>query len=213
MAIGDILQSISVQGIARNVSDLGSCTLSYFRMATPPPLHKANRAWNDPINGDAYGLFWVYDQNVNGVSCDDVTVAQDLQMLAEYNVRCFCLSEMYLDWNRSYVKSDYLARLHKIWRYSATLFLLIEMESSSDYMTGGTLTSTVDKWSLRVFKRESDPSGKGRWSSQTLVGKQNYKLTIIMGYQCVCNTGGENSAWTQEKIFMQDQQSRKSPNS
>jgi hypothetical protein len=47
---------------------------------------------------------------------------------------------------------------------------------------------------------------------QTLMGKQNYKLTIIMGYQCVCNTGGEISAWTQEKIFMWDQQSRKSPN-
>jgi hypothetical protein len=96
---------------------------------------------------------WVYYQNVNGVTRDDVTVAQDLQTLAEYNVGCFCLSETNLDWNRSYVKSDYLARLHKIWRYSATLLSLIEMESSSDYITGGTLTSTVDKWSSQVFKR------------------------------------------------------------
>jgi hypothetical protein len=88
MAIVDILQSVSVQGIARNVSDLGSCISSYFRMATPPPQHRVNRKWNDPINGDANGLFQVYYQNVNGVTHDDVTVAQDLQTLAKYDIGC-----------------------------------------------------------------------------------------------------------------------------
>jgi hypothetical protein len=33
------------------------------------------------------------------------------------------------------------------------------MESSSDYITGGTLTATVDKWSSRVFKKDADTSG------------------------------------------------------
>jgi hypothetical protein len=56
------------------------------------------------------------------------------------------------------------------------------MESSSDYMTGGTLTSTVDKWSSRVLTKESDPSGMGRWSSQTLAGRKNTKIMIITGY-------------------------------
>jgi hypothetical protein len=33
---------------------------------------------------------------------------------------------------------------------------LIDMESSLDYITGGTLTSTVDWWSSQVCKKDSD---------------------------------------------------------
>jgi hypothetical protein len=85
------------------------------------------------------------------------------------------------------------------------------MELSLDYMTGGTLTSTVDKWSSRVYKKQPDPSGMGRWSSQTLVGKKDSKIMIITGYQCMWNSSGDNKAWNQEKIFMRDCQSRQSP--
>ena len=86
------------------------------------------------------------------------------------------------------------------------------MESSSDYVTGGTLTSTVDRWSSRVSKKDSDPSGMGRWSYQTLVGKRNSKITIITGYRCVHNTSGDSSAWTLQSIFMKDRQSKTAPN-
>jgi hypothetical protein len=85
------------------------------------------------------------------------------------------------------------------------------MESSSDYMTGGTLTSTVDKWSSRVLTKESDPSGMGCWSYQTLAGRKNSKIMIITGYRCVQNSSGDTSIWNQEKIFMRDRQSRQSP--
>jgi hypothetical protein len=95
-----------------------------------------------------------------------------------------------------------------MWNYSATSFSLIDMESSLDYITGGTLTSMVDQWSSRVFKKDSDPLGMGCWSYQTLVGKQNSKIMIITGYCCVCNTSGDSSAWTLQSIFMKDQQSK-----
>jgi hypothetical protein len=72
-----------------------------------------------------------------------------------------CLSETNLDWNRSYVKYNFLSRQHKTWKHAATTFSAIEMESSSDYMTGGTLTSTVDKRSSRVYKKQPDSSGMG----------------------------------------------------
>jgi hypothetical protein len=107
--------------------------------------YKDNQAWNDLINGDAKGLFWVYYQNVHGVPCNDVHLLQDLQALAKNDVSCFCLSETNLDWNRPYVQSEYLARQQKTWVYSATSFSLINMESSLDYMTGGMLTSMVDR--------------------------------------------------------------------
>jgi hypothetical protein len=173
---------------------------------------KFNRAWNEPINQDAKGLFRLYYQNVHGIPCDDVNLLQDLQALAEYDVSCFCLSETNLDWNQTYVWSEYLARQRKMWKYSATSFSSIDMESSLDYITGGTLTSTVDRWSSRVCKKDSNPSGMGRLSYQTLVGKQNSKITIIIGYHCVCNTSGDSSAWTLQFIFMKDRQSKTEPN-
>jgi hypothetical protein len=43
----------------------------------------------------------------------------------------------------------------------ATSFSSINMESSLDYMMGGTLMTMVDHWSSCVFKKDSDPSGMG----------------------------------------------------
>ena len=191
---------------------LRSLISSFFESTEAQPEYKNNRAWNEPINQDAKGLFCVYYQNVHGIPRDDVNLSQDLQALAEYDVGCFCLSETNLDWNRPYVRSEYLSRQRKTWKYSATSFSSIDMESSSDYVTGGTLTSTVDRWSSRVFKKDSDPSGMGRWSYQTLVGKRNSKITIITGYRCVRNTSGDSSAWTLQSIFMKDRQSKTAPN-
>lgn len=63
-----------------------------------------------------------------------------------------------------------------------------------------------------MFKKNSDPSGMGRWSYQNLEGKQNSKVTIITRYWCAPNTSGESSAWTQQSIYMKDRESIKSPN-
>jgi hypothetical protein len=46
------------------------------------------------------------------------------------------LSETNLDWKKHYMKNDYLAQQWKTWTYAKTSFSLIDMESSSDYMTG-----------------------------------------------------------------------------
>jgi hypothetical protein len=62
-----------------------------------------------------------------------------------------------------------------------------------------------------VFHKDTDPSGMGRWSYQTLVGKKNTKITIITGYRCVPNASTDSSAWTQQRIFMRDRQSKTSP--
>jgi hypothetical protein len=147
MAIGDILPTVSVQGITKSVAGLGSYISTYFSTNAAPLKHMPYKAWNDPINVDVNGMFWIHYQNVHGVPRDDVALAQDLQALAEFDIGCFCLSETNLDWNRPYVQSDFLARQWKTWKHAATSFLSIDIESSSDYITGSTLTSTVDRWS------------------------------------------------------------------
>jgi hypothetical protein len=107
---GDILPSVSAQGIADSISGLGSYITMYFRTNATPLKHMSNKAWKDPINGDAKGMFQIYYQNVHGVPRDDIDLAQDLQVLVEFDIGCFCLSETNLDWNRPYVRVDYLAR-------------------------------------------------------------------------------------------------------
>jgi hypothetical protein len=202
MAIGVTVPTASTQTSAEKMAGLRSYIMLFFEPTEVQLEYKSNKAWNDPINGDANGSFQVYYQNVNRVPCKDVSLSQDLQALAEYNIGCFCLLETNLDWNRPYVRSKYLAQQQKTWRHSAISFSLIDMKSFSDYMTGGLPPSILD----------SDPSGMGRSSYQTLVGKQNSKVTIITGFQCIQNTSGDSSAWTQQSIYMKDHKSIKSPN-
>jgi hypothetical protein len=129
MTIGDILPSVSAQMIADSITGLGSYITTYFRTNDTQLKHTSNKAWNDPINGDAKGMFRIYYQNVHGVPRDDVALVQDLQVLVEFDIGCFCLSETNLDWNR---QADYLARQRKTWKHSTTSFASIDMESSSD---------------------------------------------------------------------------------
>jgi hypothetical protein len=82
-----------------------------------------------------------------------VSAAQDLEALSAFDVGFLCFSEMNLDWNRPYVKYDFLTWQQKIWKHAATSFSSFKMESSSDYMTGRTLTSTGDKWSSHFPER------------------------------------------------------------
>jgi hypothetical protein len=110
MVIGVNNPTISVQSALEHYSGLRSYITSFFEPTEAQPEYKANKAWLDKINGDANGAFQVYYQNVHGIPRDDVNLSQDLQVLAEYDVGCFCLLETNLNWNRPYVKSEYLLR-------------------------------------------------------------------------------------------------------
>jgi hypothetical protein len=153
-----MVTGIGLRGMIRDeVSNGLSFITSFFASIEPQPQY----SWNNPINGNLEGMFRVYYQNIHGILRDDVMLDQDLQALADYDVGCFCLSETNLDWKKYYVKNDYLARQWKTWTYAKTSFLSIDMESSSEYMTGRLLTLAVGSWSSRVLDSEADPSGMG----------------------------------------------------
>ena len=120
---------------------------NFFTTPEQPPQYKTNEPWNNPITDDSQGLFRIYYQNVHGIPRDNMLLDQDLRSLAEHDVGCYCLSETNLDWKRHYVRNDFLARQRKTWQYAKTAFSSIDLESSSDYMTGGTVTSAVGSWS------------------------------------------------------------------
>jgi hypothetical protein len=58
----------------------------------------------------------------------------------------------------------------------------IDLPSTSDFQTVGTVTSAVGSWCTRVLTAKTDPSGMGRWSCLTFIGRQNRWISIITGY-------------------------------
>jgi len=60
----------------------------------------------------------------------------------------------------------------------------VPCERDSAYKPGGTLTATTDKWTSRsTGKPLVDPSGLGRWSGISFLGKQGKRLSIITAYR------------------------------
>jgi hypothetical protein len=57
------------------------------------------------------------------------------------------------------------------------------MESPTDHITGGIITSALGSWSSRVLSAEQDPTGMGRWSKLLFTGKKqryHYSLGTIV---------------------------------
>ena len=52
----------------------------------------------------------------------------------------------------------------------------------SSFQAGDTVTATMGAWATWASTSESDPSGLGRWSSQTFNGKSEKRLTVITAY-------------------------------
>jgi hypothetical protein len=98
-----------------------------------------------------------------------------------------------------------------MWKYAKLSFSSIDMESTADYITGGMVTSALGSRSSRVLSTDKDPTGMGRWSELLLTGKKQTMILLFTRYCCV-HSNGDASAWTNEKIFMKDQQSAKSAN-
>jgi hypothetical protein len=50
----------------------------------------------------------------------------------------------------------------------------------------------------------------GQWSSLTFIGRQHRCITVVTSYRCV-RSSGDNSAWTQEKVFLRTKLNQVNP--
>jgi hypothetical protein len=99
---------------------------------------------------------------------------------------------------------EFLGQQCSVWKGQGgikTAVSSINLDSLLDYQTGGTVTSAVGPWCTQVLSTNSDPSGMGRWSSLTFIGRQHHRITIVTGYRCI-QSSGNTSAWTQEKVYL-----------
>jgi hypothetical protein len=108
---------------------------------------------------------------------------------------------------------EFLTQQRLIWKGhggAKSALSSIDLDSTSDFQTGGTVTSAVGSWCTRVLAAETDPSGMGRWSCLTFIGRQNRRISVITGYRCV-RSPSDCSAWTQEKVFLWAKHNKQCP--
>jgi hypothetical protein len=142
-----------------------------------------------------------------------VLLNHDLSILQDFHVSCFSLAETNLNWHRPHVKMEFLGQQRSVWKGQGgvkTALSSINLDSLFDYQTGGTVTSAIGPWCTQVLFTDSDPSGMGRWSSLTFIGRQHRRITVFTGYRCI-QSSGNTSAWTQEKVYLRAKLNQSNP--
>jgi hypothetical protein len=142
-----------------------------------------------------------------------VSLGQGLSFMQQFDVSCFCFAETNLNWHRPHVQMNFLTQQRTIWKGlggAKSALSSIDLDSASDFQTGGTATSAVGAWCTRVLATETDPLGMGRWSCLTFIGHQNRRISVVTGYRCVRSLG-DNSVWTQEKFFLRAKLNKANP--
>jgi hypothetical protein len=142
--------------------------------------------WGDTIHCPPGELHRVYFQNLDGLRNDSEEIDLYVETMLQYQVGTFCWTDPSLDFLQSPAKSK--LRFHTLahFKTARTAFSSsnIPNEGNSLYKPGGTLTTTTGKWTTRcVGQPLSDPSGMGRWSGLSYLGKNGRRLSIITGYR------------------------------
>ena len=142
----------------------------------------------------------LYFQNVNGLT--HTSMLEDyryyMSCLQAYEVDIVGLSETNTCWNHSHLSSDFRSAVHSFHKqskisYGSPSHSIDSCPTKKHHQDGGNLTLVKGPMAARVHGDDiQDPSGLGRWSGFTLLGKRNQRLTVITSYR-VCH-GSPSSA-------------------
>jgi hypothetical protein len=98
-------------------------------------------------------------------------------------------------------KKHISGELRRFWKRTCISFSSSDHRpvTKSSYQPGGTLTLVGNPWSSRT-NTSADPTGMGRWTTATIQGRDNTKITVYTVYR-VCHgtiaTAGPNTAFSQ----------------
>ena len=163
-----------------------------------------NQQW--PSNDNK--TYRLMGQNVNGISYFNDYIEWEMQLnyMDEFQVDTMCINEVNLDTNKPEVRESMFKKLKKLDPYakmskssSPTLY------NESAFKMGGTLTITRGNWSGHISDQGSEKLG--RWSYQTLEGKNGKQIIFINAYR-VCKAKSDSTSGTirsqQEKDLLED---------
>jgi hypothetical protein len=96
------------------------------------------------------------------------------ECLSELAVDVAGKSETKLNWNLPTVSAKFQqtgCKQHGASKIATSQYQIPFSTEVSSFQAGGTVTTTMGAWTTRATTSQSDPSGLGRWSSQTFNGK------------------------------------------
>ena len=175
--------------------------------------YRENTAWGDPLDEKPENVTRVYCLNVNGFTLDRrggkfedfcktaTDVQADIVGCQEHN----------LDTTQSVVKSilyDTSRRVCRVWKRSKLHFGTTPIPFANMYKPGGTLLASLHNTAGRVISHNIDKWG--RWTSQTLRGKHDRRITIVNVYQVVADTPGTGmvTSATQQRSLLLESEDR-----
>ena len=164
-----------------------------------------NIPWGD-LMSPCHNTCRIVLQNINGMQDKAKTIGE---RSVEMNISVLGLIETNTDWKHKAKDSSETELLKTknaikaFYNRVAFSFSHSAIRFKHRYQPGGTLTITNSKWATRS-NTSTDPTGMGRWSSITMSGKKDRKVTIISAYR-VCDqrfaTAGPKTAYRQQYIM------------
>ncbi len=168
-------------------------TIHGYFSSTNPSLSEADdsSAWGDSILEDPSEFHRIYFQNIDGVRNDSDELDLYISSMAHYNIGTFCWADPGLDFSQfpiqQKVKQPLSARSYFSAAKSAFSSSVLPRDSTapaSGYQPGGTLTVTKNQWASRSIGAQLlDPTGMGRWSGLSYLGKQGKRLALLTAYR------------------------------
>ena len=162
----------------------------YFssKSSTISSIPESEDTWGDSVHDDPGDLHRVYFQNVDGIRNDMDEIALCISSMAQIQVGTFCWADPGLALSQPSVHRSISSPLRSHFPTVRSAFsssvLPASLTLNSSYQNGGTFMATTGKWTTRsAGKPLVDPSGLGRWSGLSFLGKGNRRLAILTAYR------------------------------
>jgi hypothetical protein len=184
--------SLPPQGSLNSIETLHQISTSHH--AIPPYSTNLNEMqkeyWGDDIrNKPESSHHRIYFQNLDGMRNDSDEIDLYISSMAKLNVDTICWADPGLDFSQKPIRHKVQVTFQNHFKKTKIVFSSCQLPEtfdhrSSGYQPGGTLTATTGRWVSRTNGTMlADPSGMGRWSGITFIGKDGKSISIITGYR------------------------------
>jgi hypothetical protein len=174
-----------------------------------PEIVEADDIWGD-IPETGHGNCRVVMQNVNGIRGDNDFASA--HTMAEHAIQIegniIGLIETNVDWRSTGSQGKIRNIFRKYWPRVVFASSSSDRRQKGVYQPGGTLSFVTSPWASRT-SAGTDSRGLGRWSTLTVIGRSNTKITFITAYRVdgTRTTKGPFTAYSQQLYLLEEKDS------
>lgn len=151
---------------------------------------QADHTFGDAIMYKAPHTTRIMFQNVKGLTYtkEGEDYRYFLSAMLSYAVDIFGMAETNSGWQHTHLRSSFTQCVRRQFQYGKTVFgsptyAIDPLKGDDTFQAGGVLQVAHGAVTTSVFGPPiQDPTGLGRWSGFTLIGKAGQKFSIITGY-------------------------------